>query len=383
MRSSSGSTPRTRGATSCRRLGRSSSTTRQAAPASGWTRTSTPATRSPRTTTRCSRSSSCRRWTVMRRSGVGRGPWTSSPSSASKRRCRCTWRSSRTRSSGGAGSIPISWPRGSSGTKAASCGSPQPAPPPLRLLFGRLWGRRLRVRAQSVHALDPELAQEDGERGHQGDGEQDADEAEEGPHYQQREHHDRGVEGDGPAHYDRLYQVGLDRLDRRVGEDHPEGVYGCADQRQEQRRDHRDQWPHERYEGDEAGEDPEQQREGHPDQVKRHGREDPDEEHRGELANEPPLDRLVQFAEDPPHLLPPPGWKESDEPVDERFGLRDGVDGGYDDHDDVGDDARHARADVGHRHQRAAREEVARRIHDVERAEAERGPKAQSVPQSP
>ena len=94
------------------------------------------------------------------------------------------------------GSPRVFCPRGSSETKAVSCGSPQSAPPLLR--FGLFFGR-VRVRAYLIHALDPQLAQEDVEHGHQGNGEQYAHQTEERAHDEQPEHHDSRMEGDRPS----------------------------------------------------------------------------------------------------------------------------------------------------------------------------------------
>src|SRR3712207_3781308 len=134
----------------------------------------------------------------------------SSPSWASRRRCRCTWPSSTTRSSNGAGSTRTSSSRGSSGTKEVSCGSPQPAPPPLRLGFLFGW---VRVNAHLVHAFDPQLAQKDVKGGYQGYGQKHTHETEERAHSEQRKHQGHRVKGDCSAHHDRLYQVSFDRLD--------------------------------------------------------------------------------------------------------------------------------------------------------------------------
>jgi hypothetical protein len=122
------------------------------------------------------------------------------------------------------------------------------------------------------------------QRGHQRDGEQHAHETEERAHDEQREHHDRRVEGDRLAHHEGINQVGLDHLDARIGQNHPEGVYGRADQRQEHRRNHRDRRSDKRYEGDETAEDPEQQRERYPDQGQRQGGETADDGHGRELS---------------------------------------------------------------------------------------------------
>src|SRR5918994_2915692 len=55
-----------------------------------------------------------------------------------------------------------------------------------------------------VHPLHPELAHQDLQGGHEWDGEEDPDEAEERAHHEEREDNQGGVEINGPAHDDRL-----------------------------------------------------------------------------------------------------------------------------------------------------------------------------------
>src|SRR5215210_673439 len=228
----------------------------------------------------------------------------SSPSLVWRRRCRCTSQFWRTRIFGGAGFRPPSSPSASSrATEGGFYGSPQPADPlrrPRRLLLGRV-----RVRALFVHLLYPQLLQENVERRDQGDREQDTGEPEERAHDQEREDDDRRVQRDRPAHHHRLDNVPLDELHCIVREDYPQDCYGILGQGQEDRRDHGDERPDERYKGQKPAQDSQQEREGYTDYEQGYGEEHADDHHVRELPQEPPLDALVHLSENLSDSFPP------------------------------------------------------------------------------
>src|SRR5919112_6468843 len=183
-----------------------------------------------------------------------------------------------------------------------------------------------------VHSLHPELAHQDLQSGHEWNGQEDPYDAEERAHYQDGEDYQGGMQVDGPAHHDRLEEVAFDLLDDEEGHDHPDGRERVRDQGQKHRNHDRDKRAHVGDERDQSAEDTDEQGEGDPDQGERDSPEHADESHGRELAEEPPLFRLVQRLEYLPRPRPPSCGEERDEPVDPGFGPDDQVDGG-DEHD--------------------------------------------------
>jgi len=67
--------------------------------------------------------------------------------------------------------------------------------------------RRVRVGSHPVHAVYPQFVHEDEEGGGERDCEKNADQSVQSSHYEYGEDDDRGMEGDGAAHYYRLEEV--------------------------------------------------------------------------------------------------------------------------------------------------------------------------------
>src|SRR5215210_7002776 len=198
--------------------------------------------------------------------------------------------------------------------------------------FGGFPGGWVGVGSHLIHLLHPELAHQNLQSGDEWDGQEDPYKAEECAHYQYGEDYDCGMQIHGPAHYDRLEEVAFDLLDDDKSQDHPDDREWVRDQGQKHGQDDRDKRAQVGDERDQTAEDAEEQRERHPDQGERDGPENSDEGHGRELADEPPLHRVVQRLKHLSRPLPPSGGEERDEPVDPGLGPDDQVDGG-DEHD--------------------------------------------------
>src|SRR5918993_2677600 len=179
-----------------------------------------------------------------------------------------------------------------------------------------------------IHPLHPELAHQHLHSGHKWDGQEDPHDAEERAHYEDGEDHQGGMQVDGPAHYDRLEEVAFDLLNDEEGQYYPDDREGVRDQGQNHGNHDRDERAYIGDKRDKTAEDTEKQGERHPDQGERYGPENTDEGHGRELAEEPPLFRLVQCLKHLSRPLPPSRREERDEPVDPGFGPDDQIDGG-------------------------------------------------------
>ena len=92
------------------------------------------------------------------------------------------------------------------------------------------------------------------------------------------------MQGDRPAHHERLDHLRLHLLDGGVRERHPEGEHGVRDEGEQDRGHRRDERPDEGHEGDEARKQAQKQRERHPQQPKRGSGRHPYKPHGDELA---------------------------------------------------------------------------------------------------
>src|SRR5215208_3685943 len=92
-------------------------------------------------------------------------------------------------------------------------------------------GWRVGVGSYLVHPLDPELAHQDLQSGHEWNGQED-------PH--DGEDYQGGMQVDGPAHHDRLEKVAFDLLDDYKSQDHPDDRERVRDQSQKHRDNDRD-----------------------------------------------------------------------------------------------------------------------------------------------
>src|ERR687897_1290172 len=183
-----------------------------------------------------------------------------------------------------------------------------------------------------IHPLHPELSHQDLQGGHEWDGQEDPHDAEERAHHQDGEDYQGGMQVDGPAHYDRLEEIAFDLLNDEEGQNYPDDREGVRDQGQNHGNHDRDERTHVGDKRDKTAEDTEEQSERHPDQGERDGPENGDKGHGRELAEEPPLFRLVQCLKHLSRPLPPSRREERDEPVDPGFGPDDQVDGGDEHH---------------------------------------------------